>query len=410
MFATQSGIAQHQQRPWDYFGENPDVSSINQGKDFADFPFVHTTREFSWAEQVYHAGDTVALVAVYKNLPLHLQYNVDQLIQEEYTKKLFRVPLFEASLLLLSSGCLPGLDSLRERSKQLYSDSCIDLQQKKALDFISCRHPEDIVVLVMRSGQLIGTMTLFPFSRKQDIPSLSYLRMEPSFDQLPDVPAVEVGRLAKATSNGNHDSCHGNDLINTMAMAAAFIVTKNFILQNGLAPAADSYICGDTYGSFISSLRRFFPMKIVKSRINPDMLEDESKVHGMGMYFIQRQVLGSFRSADDLMSAIKTIENSHPDIAHRIKQLLESDLKTNGVKTIQKFNPDKFKVYLFYFPCYHPKTVEGFKRLEQVTQRLATRNRGVQHLKKTMFHEIPNSLRNLNRAALHPSKRRAGPS
>jgi hypothetical protein len=199
--------------------------------------------------------------------------------------------------------------------------------------------------------------------------------MGPSFDQLPDAPAVEVGRLAKATSNGNHDSCKGNDLINTMAMAAVFIVTKNFVLQNGLVPTADSYICGTTYGSFISSLNRFFPMRIVKSRINPDMLEDESKVHGMGMYFIQRQVLGSFRSADDLMSAIKTIENSHPDIAHRIKQLLELDLKTNGVKTIQKFDPEKFRMHFFHFPYHHPKTVEGFKRLEQVTQRLTTRSK-----------------------------------
>ena len=111
------------------------------------------------------------------------------------------------------------------------------------------------------------------------------------------------------------------------------------------------------------------------------MLEDESKNQGMGMYFIQRQVLGSFRSADDLMSAIKTIENSHPDIAHRIRQLLESDLKTNGVKTIQKFDPEKFRVHFFYFPCYHPKTVEGFKRLEQVIQRLTTGDRGVRHLK-----------------------------
>ncbi len=380
MFATQGETMQHQQQ-WDYFGDIPDVSNLTQKEEFGDFPFVHTTREFSWAEQVYHAGDTVALVAVYKNLPHHLQYNVDQLILEEYRKKLWRVPLFEASLLLLSSGCLPGLRSLHKRSKRLYSDSCIDLQQQKALDVVSCRNPEDIVVLVLRSGQLIGTMTLFPFSRKQDIPSLSYLRMGPSFDQLPDVPAVEVGRLAKATSNSHHDSCRGNDLINTMAMAAAFIVTKNFVLQNGLVPAADSYICGDTYGSLISSLRRFFPMRIVKSRINPDMLEDESKVHGTGIYFIQRQVLGSFKSADDLMTTIKTIENSHPDVAHRIKQLLASDLKTNGVKTIQKFDPAKFKVHFFYFPCYHPKTVEGFERLEQVTQRLTTGDRGRQHLK-----------------------------
>ena len=198
MLTTQSGDTQHHQRPWDYFGETPDVSSINQKENFADFPFVHTTREFSWAEQVYEAGDTVAVVAVYKNLPHHLQYDLDQLIMEEYRKKLFRVPLFEASLLLMSSGCLPGFRSLCEQSKRLYSDSCIDLQQQKALDFISCRNPEDIVVLVMRSGQLIGTMTLFPFSRKQDIPSLSYLRMEPSFNQLPDVPALEVGKVGES--------------------------------------------------------------------------------------------------------------------------------------------------------------------------------------------------------------------
>ena len=381
MFATQSKITQNQQSQWDYFGENPDVPSINHKEVFADFPFVQTSREFSWAEQVYRAGETVALVAVYKNLPHHLQYDVDQLILEEYRKKLFRVPLFEASLLLLSSGCLPGFRSLRGRLKQLYSDSCIDLQQQKALDFISRRNPEDIVVLVMRSGQLIGTMTLFPFSRKKDIPSLSYLRMEPSFDQLPDVPALEVGRLAKATSNGNHDSSQGNDLTNTMAMAAAFIVAKNYALQNGLLPAADSYICGDTYGSLISSLKRFFPMNTENSTINPDMLEDESKFHGTGMYFIQRQVLGSFGSAADLMSAIETIETSHPEVAHRIKQLLESDLKKNGVKTIQKFDPEKFRLHFFYFRYHHPKTVAGFKRLDQVIQRLTTADRRMRHLK-----------------------------
>ena len=381
MFATQSGDIQYQQGPWDYFSENPDVSNINQKDNFFDFPFVHTTGEFSWAEQVYQAGDTVALVAVYRNLPHHLQYDVDQLIMEEYRKKLFRVPLFEASLLLLSSGCLPGFRSLGGRLKQLYSDSSIDLQQQKALDFISCRNPEDLVVLVIRSGRLIGTMTLFPFNRKQDIPSLSYLKMEPFFDQLPDVPAMEVGRLAKVTCNGNHDNCQGNDMINTMAMAAAFIVTKNFILQNGLLPAADSYICGDTYGSFISSLKRFFPLNTANSTINPNMLEDESKAQGMGMYFIQRQVLGSFRSADDLMSAIETIENSAPDIAHRIRKLLESDLKTNGVKTIEKFDPGKFRVHFFNFPCYHPKTVEGFKRLEKVIQRLTAGGTGRRHLK-----------------------------
>jgi len=81
-----------------------------------------------------------------------------------------------------------------------------------------------------------------------------------------------------------------------------------------------------------------------------------------------------------LVSVIKTIENSRPDIAHRIKQLLESDLKTNGVKTIQKFDPEKFRVHFFHFPCYHPKTVEGFKRLEKVIQRQTYGDRGMQHL------------------------------
>ncbi len=379
MIATQSETMQHQER-WSHYSYNRDLLGITQKESFSDLTYEPIAREFHWAEQVYQAGDTVALVAIYKNLPHHLQYNVDQLFLAEYRKKLFRVPLFEASMLLLSSGCLPGFDALHQRSKRFYSDSCFDRQQQKALDYLSSRNPEDIVVLVMRSGQLIATMTLFPFSKKQDIPSLSYLRIKPSVDQLPDVPAVEVGRFAKTTSNDSQDSCQGNDLTNTMAMAAAFIVTKNFILQKGLVPAADSYMCGHTYGSLISSLSRFFPMRIIKSGINLDMLEDESNVRGMGIYYIQRKVLGSFSSAEDLMSAIKTIEKSNPDIAHRIIQLLESDLKTNGVKTIQKFHPEKFRVHFFYFPCYHPKTVGGFKRLEQVIQRLTAGDRSVRQL------------------------------
>jgi hypothetical protein len=379
MLATQSEKIQRQQQ-WDYFGNNPDVPSITLKEDFGDLSYAPIAKEFCWAEQVYQAGDTVALVAVYKNLPYHLQYSVDQLFLTEYRKKLFRVPLFEASMLLLSSGCLPGFEALREHSKRFYFDTCFDRQQQKALDYLSARNPEDIVVLVMRSGQLIATMTLFPFDRKQDIPSLSYLRIKPSHDLLPDVPAVEVGRFAKTTSNGSHNSCQGNDLINTTAMATAFIVTKNFILQNGLIPAADSYVCGHTYGSLVSSLGRFFPMRIVKSEINPDMLADERNVQGMGLYYIQRKVLGSFKSADDLVSVIKTIGNSRPDIADRIVKLLESDLKTNGVKTIQKFRPEKFRVHFFLFPFYHPTTIKGFERLEQVTQRLTSRDRGVRHL------------------------------
>jgi len=73
MFATQSRITQYQQRPLDYFGEKSDVSHIKQKGGFVDFHFTRATREFSRTEQIYQAGDTVAIVAVYKNLPHHLE-------------------------------------------------------------------------------------------------------------------------------------------------------------------------------------------------------------------------------------------------------------------------------------------------------------------------------------------------
>ena len=381
MFATSSEMAQHQHETQKHFSNYSDVSGINELKDLNTSRYTLRTNEYSWAEQVFHAGDVVALVAVYKNLPYNLKSDVDQLISEEYRKKLFRVPLFEASLLLLSSDCLPNLQSLSECSKRLYSDSGIECQQQKALDFISTRNPEDIVVLVIRSGQLVATMTLFPFSRKQDIPSLSYLRMDPSFDKLPDVPGLEVGRLAKKTPKGSHDYSQSSDLINTMGMAAAFIVAKEFALKRGLLPAADSYICGDTYGSFISSLKRFFPLTTTNSTINPMMLEDEGKIHGMGMYFIQRQVLGSFSSTYDLISVIENIEHSYPEVANRIKQLLDSDLKTNGIQSIQKFDPEKFRVQFFHFPYHHPKTIRGFEKLNKMILRLAVFGKNAQNLR-----------------------------
>ena len=380
MLATESGIIPHQPGPWGLVGETPDVLDINHKNDFAELPFINTAREFSWTEQEYHVGDTVALVAVYKNLPHHLQHSVDQLILEEYKRKLFRTPLFEASLLLLSSGCLPeNFRFLSERAKQIYPDGCFQDEQQKALDFISCRNPEDIVVLVMRSGQLIATMTLFPFNRKQDIPSLTYLSIEPSFDQLPDVPGVAVGRLAKATFNGHQGKVLGNDLTNTTAMAAAIIIAIDFAHEKGLFANAESFICGESYGCFISSLKRFFPLRTFKAKVNPNMLEDYSESQGMGMYFIQRQVLGAFKSADELISVIETIGSARPELAHRIKQLLESDLKTNGFSTIRKFDPQKFRVQFFSFPYHHQKVGEGLKRLDQMVQRLETRTKIAWH-------------------------------
>lgn len=373
MAATQGIAPQSHLRPINHFTEDQYLPGVNRKTDWAHFPFVHTEEEFSWAEQVYHAGDIVALISTWENIPYHLQKSIDRLISEEYRKKLFTVPLYEASLLLLSSGILPDFRSLSEQSKQLYSDSCLEVERQKAIDFVSSRKPDDIVVMVLRAGRLIGTMTLFPFDKKQDIPSLSYLKVEPPNEQLPDAPAIEVGRLAKATFNGHHGEGQENDLTNTPGLAAAFILAKGFALTNGLLSDPNSFICGDTYGSFIASLRRFFPLSILKSRINPGMLEDSSEVRDMAMYFIQRQVLGSFESTDDLISAIDNIGNSNPQIANRIKELVKSELKLSGIEAIHKFDPKRFRVHFFYFPFFHPKTTCGFERLEKMMQRIATR-------------------------------------
>ena len=66
MLATQNEAIQRQQ-PWDYYRDNLGISNITQKEEFADFSYEPIAREFRWAEQVYQAGDTVAIVAVYKN-------------------------------------------------------------------------------------------------------------------------------------------------------------------------------------------------------------------------------------------------------------------------------------------------------------------------------------------------------
>jgi len=362
-------------------GDTMSMSAFAEGQTFPEayhrinfqpLPFT-TQNDYRWAEQIYSTGDITAVVAVYKNIPQYLQDDLNQLVSETYRKKLLSVPFLEASLLLLASGVLPGFRSLSERSKQFCPASCLEFEQQKAIDFVTVRNPNDIVVMVLRSDRLIATMTLFPFNRKYDIPSLSYLEVDPAFEQLPDVPALEVGRLAKTTCNGYHLDDPKNSFIDMASMAAAFIVSERFVSKNGLLRGSESFICGDTHGTLITSLQRFFPLTVFDSKINPDMLKDDSDVRGMSIYFIQRQILGSFESADDLLAAIQHVADSNPDLAYRIETLLDSGLDRLGVSTIHQFDPKRFRVHFFHFPFHHHKTVKGLARMEQMMRWMTSR-------------------------------------
>ncbi len=354
------------------FVEGQLFPEANSSINYPHLPFTYQ-KDYHWAEQLYRTGDIAAVVAVYQNIPEYLQRELDQLVSETYRKKLLTVPFLEASLLLLSSGVLPEFQSLSKRSKQFCPASCLEFEQQKAIDFVTGRNPNDIVVMILRSDRLIATMTLFPFNRKHDIPSLSYLEVDPVFEQLPDVPALEVGRLAKITCNGYHLDDPENSFIDMASMAAAFIVSELFISRNGMLRDPQSFICGDTHGTLITSLKRFFPLTVFDSRINPDMLKDDSDARGMSIYFIQRQVLGSFESADDLLAAIQNVADSNPDLANRIEALLDSGLDTLGVSSIHQFDPKRFRVHFFHFPFHHPKTFKGLARLEQMMRWMTSR-------------------------------------
>ena len=345
---------------------------FDRSLSYPPIPCVYE-EDYLWAEQVYRAGDIVALVAFYKNIPKYLQTDLDHLISETYRKKLLAVPLLEASLLLLASGVRPEFRSLSRRTEEFCPASCLDFEQQKAIEFVSGRNPNDIVVMVLRADRLITTMTLFPFHRKQDIPSLSYLEVDPAYLALPDVPALEVGRLAKMTCNGYSVQDSNISFIDMASMAAAFIVSERFVAENGMLSDPQSFICGDTHGTLIASLKRFFPLTVIDSGINADMLLDDNDARGMSIYFIQRQVLGSFDSAEELVAAIRKVAKSDPAIAHRILERFESGLKSLGVASIYQFDPQKFRVHFFYFPFHHPKTIRGLARMEQMMRWIAHR-------------------------------------
>jgi len=141
-----------------------------------------------------------------------------------------------------------------------------------------------------------------------------------------------------------------------------------------LAGDPRSFICGDTHGSLITSLKRFFPVTIIDSRINTDMLKEGNHARSMSIYFIQRQVLGSFENAEHLVAAIHKVAKLYPGTAHRIIELLESGLRTLGVESIYQFDPKRFRVHFFHFPYHHPDTRKGFARMEQMMHWMASRS------------------------------------
>lgn len=342
------------------------------GSDNYFYPPCDFREPYSWAEQKYQAGDYTALVAIYENIPSEFKLSLGRLVAAGYCKSLFLASFFEASLLLLSSGTLTSLESLAEPSKQLYADYCSTKERHRASNFVSCRNADDIVVLVLKSGILVGSMTLYPFSRIQDMPSLSYLNLMTEESRLPNVPALEVGRLARAASADDPDANSGSGLLKTVWIAAAFLVARDFVKYNGLLDHRKSYVCGDTYGSLIASLKHFFPIQTVPSSLRPDILNEKYIARDVAIYFLQRQVLGSFDSADDFIQAVNAISNCNPKIAHRILALVEAGLTELGITSLQNFDTKKFKIDFFYFPLYHDQTAKGLKRLENVIFKLAS--------------------------------------
>ncbi len=357
-------------RPMNDFVESRLLPDYNRNDNYFYGP-CDFRGENSWAEQKYQAGDYTALVAIYDNIPPELKINLDRLVAAGYCKSLFLSSFFEASLLLLSSGILTNLKSLAEPSKQLYAEYCSTKERDRARNFVSCRNADDIVVLVLKSGILVGSMTLYPFNNTENMPSLSYLNLAAADNRLLNVPALEVGRLAKAAPVDDIDANPGSGLLKTVWIAAAFLVARDFVKNNGLLDHRKSYVCGDTYGSLIASLKHFFPIETVPSSLRPDILNEKCVARDVAIYFLQRQVLGAFESADDFIKAINAISNCNPKIAHRILALMEVGLNKMGITSLQNFDAKKFKIDFFYFPLHHEKTDMGLNRLEKVLFKLA---------------------------------------
>jgi hypothetical protein len=369
VLVSQSIAAGGDQSPMNDFAASQISTPINGTGSYPFIPY-DIGYEYSWAEQKYQAGEFTALVARYGNIPFGLKKSLDQLLAAGYGKSLFLSNLFEASLLLLSSGIIPNLGPLAEPCKQLYGEYSSTIELQRASSFISLRKADDIVVLALKSGQILGSMTLYPFSKKEDMPSLSYLSLGKFEALLPDVPAVEAGRLVKSAADDdqNADSC--DSLLKAVWIAVAFLVARDFLIKSGLLEDPKSYICGDTHGSLLASLQHFFPIEIVPSFVRADILDEKSEARDVAIYFLQRQVLGSFKSADDFIDAINEIESLNPKIAFRILELVTTGLKQLGIPSLKNFDAEKFKINFFYFTFQHERTRHGFDRLEKLVRRM----------------------------------------
>ena len=61
-----------------YLAESLRLPEVSGSLRCPDISFVYK-EDYFWAEQVYRAGDMVALVALYKNIPQYLQNDLDQI-------------------------------------------------------------------------------------------------------------------------------------------------------------------------------------------------------------------------------------------------------------------------------------------------------------------------------------------
>ena len=106
------------------------------------------------------------------------------------------------------------------------------------------------------------------------------------------------------------------------------------------------------------------------SFIRPDILNEKSDARDVAIYFLQRQVLGSFKSADDFIEAINGIAKLNPKLAIRILELVRTGLKQLGIPSLKNFDAKKFKIDFFYFTFQHERTRHGFDRLEKLVRRM----------------------------------------
>jgi hypothetical protein len=330
---------------------------------------------FRWAEYEYRSGGLVVLIAPYEKIPADLRSKADQLVVQEYRRCLFETSLFGAALQLLAANKKSSLAWIRDSSQNTFRSGFSD-ELQRGINYITRRSPKDIVLIVLGGGEIIFTMTLFPFKSPGEIPSRAYLSLDPILNQLPNASAIEIGRLAKRPLDKPESQGRRRDLVHLASTAAAFRAGRDFVIQKGLVDAPDSYICGTTANGLVTMLKSFFPLQVVNAKLNPEIFEEKGNGRGMAIYFLQRQVLGSFESVEELFSRIDDLRQTDPKAANDIMANLQSGLKNMGVSGLNGFRPQKFVFKFFHFPFHHPDSLQGFRRMEKVVDRFVIKRSG----------------------------------